>query len=104
MLTKQTAIKKVKQFLSECRQLPFTIDRAILFGSTMQGKASEYSDIDLALFSKKFSDNILKNLDLVGSVNIHFPDIDVHTYPSKRYKQKGLLMEQIKKTGMEIKI
>lgn len=104
MLTKRTAIKKVKQFLRECQRLPFIIDRAILFGSVMQGKATEYSDIDLALFSKKFSDNILKNLDLLGSVNICFPYIDVHTYPSAQYKQKGLLMEQIKKTGMEIKI
>ncbi len=104
MLTKKTAIIEVQQFLNECRRLPITIDKAILFGSVINGKATELSDIDLALFSEKFSDDILKNLDLVGSVNIHFPNIDVHTYPTSRYKQEGLLMDQIIETGLEITV
>jgi predicted nucleotidyltransferase len=103
-IIRQTAIKKAKQFLTECEELPFVIDRAILFGSAAAGKATEYSDIDLALFSTKFTDNVLKNIDLIGKINIRFPDIDVHAYPSAHFKQKGLLIEQIKKTGIEIKI
>lgn len=104
MYTKQAAIKEVEQFLIECQKLPLTIDKAILFGSVAQGKANENSDIDLALFSDNFGDNILKNLDLIGSVNIRFPEIDVHTYPSSYYKQEGIMIEQIIKTGIEIKI
>ena len=30
------------------------IDRAILYGSQVRGKAGKYSDIDLAIFSKEF--------------------------------------------------
>ncbi len=104
MFTKQTAIEEVKQFLIECQRLPLTIDRAILFGSVAQDKANENSDIDLALFSDNFGDNILNNIDLIGSVNIHFPDIDVHTYPSSYFKQEGIMIEQIIKTGIEIKL
>ena len=104
MFTKQTAIEEVKKFLIECQRLPLTIDRAILFGSVAQDKANENSDIDLALFSDNFGDNILNNLDLIGSVNIRFPDIDVHTYSSSSYKQEGLMIEQIIKTVIEIKI
>lgn len=105
MLTKQIAIKKVKQFLNECQQLPFTIDKAIVFGSVAKGKIGENSDIDLALFSKNFSNNILKNLDLFGTVNIRFPEIDVHTYATAEYnKHKGVMIEQIKQTGIEIKM
>src|SRR5688572_15627664 len=91
MLTKRSALNKAKLFLDECKELPFTIDRAILFGSAAQGKATDNSDIDLALFSEKFSDNILKNIDLIGSVNIRFPEIDVHTYSSEqRYRDYWL--------------
>jgi predicted nucleotidyltransferase len=104
MFTKKSSISRVKQFLAECNKLSFTIDKAIIFGSAIQGKATENSDIDLALFSDKFSDNILNNLDMIGPVNIRFPEIDVHTYPLKQYKQKGIIMDQIKKTGIEIKI
>ena len=104
MLTKQIAIKKVKQFLNECQRIPITIDKAVLFGSAVKGMATEYSDIDLALFSDKFSDNILKNIDLNGRVNIRFPDIDVHTFPTVYYNKKGILIDQIRKTGIEIKL
>lgn len=103
MLTKQTAIATAKKFLKECRTLPIQIDRAILFGSTVQGKAHKDSDIDLALFSENFSDNILKNIDLIGKVNIRYPEIDVHTFnTSAQKKQNGILIEQILKTGIEI--
>jgi predicted nucleotidyltransferase len=101
MLTKRIALSRAKQFLEECRQLPFEIDKAILFGSTIQGKATESSDIDLALFSKNFSDNILQNIDLIGKINIRYPEIDVHTFHSDG--TKGILLDQILKTGVEIK-
>jgi len=104
MLTKRTAIKTAKQFLAQCNKLPIKIDRAILFGSMVKGKVNDESDIDLALFSEQFTDNILTNLDLIGPINIHYPDIDVHTYPSDYYLQKDLMMEEIRKTGIEITV
>lgn len=104
MLTRENAINKTKQFLNECKSLPLSIDKAILFGSFANGNANEYSDIDLALFSDKFSENILDNLDIIGKVNIRYPDIDVHTYPSYSYNGNGILIEQIRKTGIEIAV
>jgi predicted nucleotidyltransferase len=103
MLTKEIAIDQVKQFLIECKKLPVKIDRVILFGSLIKGKADENSDIDVALFSSDFTDNILQNLDLIGPVNIHFPNIDAHTFSSKSFRQKGILLDEIRRTGMEIK-
>lgn len=102
MLTKQTALKKAKAFIEECRKLPITIDKAILFGSFAEGKGGEYSDIDIAMFSKKFSNNILANLDLIGKVNIRYPEIEAHTYPSADYGKKGIMLDQINKTGIEL--
>ena len=104
MFTKRTAINRVKQFLAECRELPLAIDKAILFGSIVNGKNNEDSDIDLALFSPRFSDNILRNIDLIGKVNIRYPEIDVHTFTSGKTKEKGLLMSEILNKGIEIKV
>jgi len=104
MLTKQSAIKYTRDFLHACESLPIKIDKAILFGSVLTGKSNEYSDIDLALFSGSFTDNILQNLDQVALVNIRFPDLDIHTYPTKAFSGKGLLLDEIKKTGIEIKL
>lgn len=103
MLSKNDAITYSKAFLNECDCLHVKISRAILFGSSAQSNCGDESDIDIALFSDNFSDNILKNLDIIGKAAIKFPELDVHTFPTKSYKDKGLLMEEIKKTGIELK-
>ena len=104
MLKREDAIKYTGDFLKACRSLPIKIDRAILFGSILTGRSTENSDIDLALFSNNFTDNILLNLDMIAMINIHFPDLDIHTYPTTAYFGKGMLLDEIKKTGLEIKL
>jgi len=102
MLKREDAIKYVHDFLHACKSLPVKIDKAILFGSALTGKSNENSDIDLALFSGNFTDNVLQNLDKIAIVNIRFPDLDIHTYPTKAYAGNGFLLDEIKKTGLEI--
>ncbi len=104
MFTKETAIEYSHDFLKECKKLPLTIDKAILFGSAVRGTIGDYSDIDLALFSPEFTDNILNNLDLIALANVNFPDLDVHTYPTSALYGKGLLVNEIKETGIEISV
>lgn len=104
MLKREDAIIHVQDFLKACKQLPIKIDKAILFGSVLSDAYNDDSDIDLALFSSNFTDNILNNLDKVALANIRFPDIDVHTYPTIAYSKGGLLLDEIKKNGYELAI
>ena len=104
MFTRETAIDKVKAFLIDCQQLPVQIERAILFGSVVKGKANEDSDIDLALFSPNFGDNILANLDMIGKINIRYPEIDVHTFHSTHSDGTGILLYQILNDGVEVSV
>jgi predicted nucleotidyltransferase len=101
MFSRKDAISYSKAFLLSCKQLPFKINKAIIFGSTVNSGANENSDIDIALFSDSFSDNVLKNLDLIGKVAIQFPELDIHTFSSKSFKtEDSILIEEIKKTGI----
>jgi predicted nucleotidyltransferase len=102
MFTQTSAIAYTRKFLDACKTLPFKIDKAMLFGSVVNNSAVPYSDIDVALFSNSFSDNILQNLDLIGKIAIHFPDLDVHTFPTADLSKKGMLLNEIKTTGIEI--
>jgi predicted nucleotidyltransferase len=104
MFDKEYAIKYTGEFLTACKTLPIKIDEAILFGSAITGKLNEESDIDLALFSGNFTENILQNLDLIAMINIRFPDIDIHTYPTIALTRHGMLLDEIKRTGLEIKL
>ena len=49
MFTKEDAINYSRLFLNACKILPIKIDRAFIFGSVVRGKATEQSDIDIAL-------------------------------------------------------
>ena len=105
MFSRKTAITYSKAFLKACSELPLPvkINKAILFGSVATSKANTNSDIDIALFSDSFGNNILKNLDLIGKVAIKFPDIDVHTFSSNSYKSNNSIMiEEIKRTGIDL--
>ena len=104
MFKKELAIKYTADFLNACKALPIKIDKAILFGSVLTGIANEDSDIDLALFSPNFTDNILQNLDLIAIANIRFPDLDIHTYPTMAFSGKGMLIDELKRTGLEIQL
>jgi len=104
MFKREDAIKYTRDFLMACKALPIRIDKAILFGSVLSGKSNENSDIDLALFSADFTDNMLQNLDQIVMVNIQFPDLDIHTYPTKSFIGSGMLLDEIKRTGLEIKL
>jgi predicted nucleotidyltransferase len=104
MFTKESAINYTKEFLKSLEISPIKINKAILFGSVITGHPNEDSDIDLALFSEDFSDNILKNLGLIAAFNVKFPEIDVHTYPVASYNKEGFLLDEIKKTGFEIAV
>ena len=102
MLSRKDAIKYSKAFLKECDGLPVKISRAVLFGSIATAEANADSDIDIALFSDSFGDNILNNLDLIGKVAIKYPDIEVHTFSRKSYSGNSMMIQEIKKTGIPL--
>ena len=102
MFSRKDAISYSKAFLNACKRLPLKINKAVLFGSTVTTGAKKYSDIDIALFSDSFGDNILKNLDLIGKVAIQFPDLDIHTFSNRSYTTDSVMIEEIKKTGIAL--
>ena len=102
MLTRESALKQAKLFAQACSTLPVKINQFILFGSAANNTANDQSDIDIALISENFSENILSNIDLIGKVAIKFPNIDIHTFSNKEFSGNSLLIDEIKKTGIVI--
>lgn len=101
-MDRKDAIKYSRAFLKECDGLPVKINKAVLFGSIAKSESNQDSDIDIALFSDSFGDNILNNLDLIGKVAIKYPDIEVHTFSGKSYTSDSLMIQEIKKTGIPL--
>ena len=102
MVNRESAIRTSKLFIDECRLLGLTFKKVILFGSFAKGTADEWSDIDLLLISDQFTDNIFDNIKLYSNINIKYPSIETHPYPTKDYYEGDDFIDEITKYAIEI--
>ena len=102
MVTRETAINTAKSFINDCQLNGLTFHKVILFGSAAKGLAHEWSDIDLLLISDQFGDNIFNNLKLYSRINIKYPIVETHPYPTKYYYEGDAFIKEISKDSIEI--
>ena len=62
----------------------------------------EWSDIDLLLVSDQFGNNVFENLKLYSMINIKYPIIETHPYPTKYFKDGDRFIDEIVKDSIEI--
>jgi predicted nucleotidyltransferase len=103
MLTREIAIAKAIEFITSCRSHNIIFKNVILFGSVLSGEATANSDIDLLLVSDSFGYDKWENAKLIAPINKHFSSIDAHTFPTEYYLEGDPLINEIKRTGIEIK-
>ena len=103
MVTQATAISTVSNFISECKRAGLSFYKVMIFGSVAKNQITEWSDIDLLLVSDQFTENIFENLKLYSKINIRFPIIETHPYPTKYYLEGDEFLSKISGEGIEIK-
>lgn len=104
MFTREFAIAKAKEFVLSCKKNNILFKNVILFGSAATNTHTQFSDIDLLLVSDSFGYNKWENSKLIAPINKHFSIIDAHTFPTAYYLKGDPLINEIKKTGIEIEI
>jgi predicted nucleotidyltransferase len=102
MVTRETAINTAKSFIKDCKLSGLTFYKVFIFGSVAQGNMHEWSDIDLLLISDQFNENIFDNLKLYSKINIKYPIIETHPYPTAYYKNGDSFIEQVTKESIEL--
>jgi predicted nucleotidyltransferase len=102
MVTREVAISTAKSFVRECNMNGLSFYKVLIFGSVAQNKIHEWSDIDLLLISDQFGDNIFENLKLYSKINIKYPIIETHPYPTKSFKDGDGFINEIVKESIEI--
>lgn len=104
MATQQTAIKKVEKLVSDVQVLGIHLQKAILFGSYAKNKQRKYSDIDVALVADEFSGVGFEDIPLFISALRNNYMIQPKTFSTAYFKKGDPFIEEIIKTGIEIKI
>ncbi|MFA6570753.1 MAG: nucleotidyltransferase domain-containing protein [Bacteroidota bacterium] len=102
MVNRETALNIAKSFVDECLANGLHFYKVFLFGSAARNQANEWSDIDLLLVSDAFNDNIFDNLKLYSSINIKYPIIETHPYPTKYFLEGDDFINEISKHSVEV--
>lgn len=102
MVTRESAINTARLFINDCQSNGLTFHKVFLFGSAAKEMTHECSDIDLLLISDQFNDNIFENLKLYSKINIKYPVIETHPYPTKYYYEGDDFIKEISKESIEI--
>lgn len=103
MVTREIAINTAKSFIQECKLNGLSFYKVLIFGSVAQDRIHEWSDIDLLLVSDQFGDNIFENLKMYSKINIRYPIIETHPYPTNYFKNGDGFIDEIMKGSIEIK-
>jgi len=104
MLTKNGAIKTVRNYAKEINKNGVNLRKVILFGSFAKGTQHEWSDIDVALVADDFSGVGILDTPRFSHIGIKTPYIRIEpkTYPTDYFEESDPFIEEIKKTGIEI--
>jgi predicted nucleotidyltransferase len=104
MLTREVAISTAKNFIADLIKLGYNPQQAYLFGSTVDGTINEYSDIDLALWDKKFTGIIHQDVEALKLLFRNYKTIELHSFNDKTTEETNPFIEIIKKTGIQLPV
>ncbi|HSM46966.1 MAG TPA: nucleotidyltransferase domain-containing protein [Draconibacterium sp.] len=102
MVTKEIAINTAKSFVQDCKLNGLNFYKVFLFGSVVKGNMHNWSDIDLLLISDQFNENVFDNLKLYSKINIKYPIIETHPYPTNYFKTGDSFINEILKESIEL--
>ena len=104
MLTRNAAIKTVRNYAKEINKQGVNLRKVILYGSFAKGTQHEWSDIDVALVADDFTGVGILDTPRFSRINLQTPysRIEPRTYPTDYFQESDPFIEEIKNTGIEI--
>lgn len=106
MLTQKTALERVKNFALELKAAGLHLQKVIMFGSYARNKQHKWSDIDIAIVADEFTGIGFNDADYFARINNkkQYILIEAKTYSTSGFKKGDPFIEEIKRTGIEIKV
>ncbi len=102
MLTQAGAITLIRQFVNELSGLGISLESSWLFGSYAKGHPTDYSDIDVALVSKRFGGIRFQDRNLLTPLLIRYVDLEPHPFNPDDFNDSQPFAREIKRTGIRI--
>lgn len=104
MVNRKTAIELSLKLIKELKSFGYNPDKAFLFGSVIKGNNNEYSDIDLALWDKKFIGCMPIDWQPIIKIISKYTLLELHTFNSSEDEYSNPFIADILKNGIEVEI
>ena len=103
---KPRVLKIIKDYGQLLKKTGLKIDSLIVYGSHAKGEEKPWSDIDVCIVSSEFGKNWWREESVVARKSVEIdPAIEAVAYSPKDLAEKyDSLADQIRKTGVEVKI
>ena len=93
----------IEQYLSELERNQFPIKRAVVFGSYAEGRADEWSDIDIALVSDAFEGDRFTDRGKIRRVTLSVSsDLSPLPFRPEDFDPEDPLVKEILEKGINI--
>jgi uncharacterized protein len=93
----------IDKYLIELEKYHFPIKRAVLFGSYAEGRADEWSDIDVALVSDAFEGDRFNDRGKIRRITLSVSsDLSPLPFRSEDFVPENPLVEEILEKGVTI--
>jgi predicted nucleotidyltransferase len=103
MLTRKALIETLSGIRSDLKELDLNPERMVLFGSYANGGVHEHSDIDVAIWHKKFTGDIMGDLELIRPILQKYRGLDLKTYPlGARHDDFDPFIRVVEETGIDL--
>ena len=104
MFTIRIAKQEITRLIDDLRIHGYNPSRVILFGSVAKGKAHRYSDIDVAIWDKKFTGCRPVDYEAVVKILHNYSRLELHTFHSSETSEDNPFIKEIEKDEIAISI
>jgi len=99
----EAVLKNTKRFIERIRQQGIPVEAAYVFGSWAQGRATEWSDIDLAIVFPVFEGTVFYDRRKLDRAVVEIDTaIEPHPYRPQDFNETDPFVVEILRTGIRI--
>lgn len=100
MLTRKTLNQRISDFVADLKLAGYSPTRVVLFGSYAKGKPNELSDIDLAVWDKKFTGCGTVDIEPIASIVSKYPLLELHPFSEEDTENNNPFVKEILTHGV----
>ena len=102
MVTIRNAKERIKNLVIDLKKSGYNPSRVILFGSLAKQQATEWSDIDVAIWDDRFEGSAAIDYEPILPLLRKYPRLELHPFHTTETADTNPFIIEIEKEGIEI--